>query len=263
MNQVALKRFLDARYEKYHRPEYLRIDPLICLQNFHSAGDLEIAGLVAAALAYGRAETIISNVYKVFERTGPAIAAFAVHASLAEKQRCFEGFRHRFTDGSALALLLHGAGGMVREHGSLESCFVNGLSAGHETIKEALDCFTGQIKGSVAAKERSGVDYLLPSPSSGSACKRLNMYLRWMVRENDGIDLGVWKSVPASKLVIPVDTHVARIARSLGLTRRSTVDWKMAHEITVRLRSICRSDPARYDFSLCRSGMVNFRRNAA
>jgi uncharacterized protein (TIGR02757 family) len=110
---------------------------------------------------------------------------------------------------------------------------------------------------------RKALDYLLPSPESGSACKRLNMYLRWMVRKNDGIDRGTWTGVPASMLIMPVDTHVARIAGSLGLTKRKSADWAMAEEITSRLRECDPDDPVRFDFSLCRTGMVDFRRKAA
>jgi uncharacterized protein (TIGR02757 family) len=108
-----------------------------------------------------------------------------------------------------------------------------------------------------------GFDFLVPSPESGCACKRMAMYLRWMVRPDDGIDMGVWKSVPPSALVIPVDTHIAAIARELRLTGRKTADWRMAEEITARLRRIDPFDPVRFDFSLCRTGMVSVRKDAA
>jgi uncharacterized protein (TIGR02757 family) len=134
------------------------------------------------------------------------------------------------------------------------------------TIKKPLEHFTEKIRrhaSRLAPARQKSFEYLFPSPQSGSACKRLNMYLRWMVRKKDGIDLGVWENVPVFKLVIPVDTHVARIARNIGLTRRTTVDWRMSEEITLNLRRFDPADPVRYDFSLCRSGMVDSRRKAA
>lgn len=268
MPHPSLKTFLETQYSRYHRPEYITMDPLVCVREFTAPRDIEIAGLVAAALAYGRVEIIIRNVSRIFTLTGDAIADFAMGTTLREKYRAFHGFSHRFNDGSDLALLLHGLGAVSRKHGSLESLFVNGLSSGDKTVKAALTHFTSGIKAAIPARaaetrRRSALEYLLPSPESGSACKRLNMYLRWMVRENDGIDFGIWRRVPASLLVMPVDTHVAHLAGSLGLTKRKSVGWPMAEEITARLREYDQTDPVRYDFSLCRTGMVDFRRKAA
>lgn len=265
MSSNNYKQFLERQYRLYHRPEYLRLDPLTCLSGFCSKNDLEIAGLVASALAYGRAEIIIRNVSKVFEITGLNIAKFSPQTSLSRKFMLFKSFKHRFTDGHDIAVLLEALGTLQNEYGSLESLFMEGFRAGDTTIKNALAHFTKKIRclaARTAGDRKKSIDYLLPSPLSGSACKRLNMYLRWMVRPHDGIDLGVWKNIPSAKLVIPVDTHVARISRSLGLTNRGSADWKMAEEITAKLRAIDPNDPVRFDFSLCRSGMVDFRRNA-
>jgi uncharacterized protein (TIGR02757 family) len=266
METKALKIFLENQFLTYHRPEYLRMDPLVCLRRFHAPRDLEIAGLVASALAYGRVETIIKNVSQIFDRAGNRIADFATDTTLKEKVSTFKGFVHRFNDGSDIARLLHAVGGICKKYGSLESLFIRGLSTDDATIKTALSTFVLVLKTGVpklSDSRQKAFDYLLPSPSSGSACKRLNMYLRWMVRENDGIDCGVWKSVPAALLIMPVDTHVARIAGSLELTHRNSVDWTMAEEVTARLRECDPRDPVRFDFSLCRTGMVDFRRKAA
>jgi uncharacterized protein (TIGR02757 family) len=261
-----LKPYLEEQYERYHRPEYLRLDPLICLQGFRSPADLEIAGLIAAVLAYGRAEIIIRNVNKIFDRTGFDLAEFSKATSLRDKQRLFGDFKHRFTDGNAMAALLHGAGRALAQYGSLESLFIEGLRPEAASVRDALVDFTETLRREatrIAPASVPSVKFLLPSPASGSACKRMNMYLRWMVRKCDGIDFGVWKRVPSSKLFIPVDTHVARISRTLGLTERAAADWAMAEEITGRLRIIDKEDPVRFDFSLCRAGMVDFRRRAA
>ena len=266
MKTARLKEFLEQQYQLYHRPEFLRLDPLICIRDFSGPADIEIAGLVASVLAYGRAETIIQNVSGIFKRTGTSVAAFAVDTTLPQKQRLLRNFKHRFNDGRDIALMLHGAGRIVKKYGSLESFFIRRLDPAAPTVREALSHFVaGLLKQarSVEPDTSASFGFLLPSPASGSACKRLNMYLRWMARSSDGIDRGVWKRVPAAKLVMPVDTHVARITAGLRLTARSAADWTMAEEITGRLRACDPFDPVRYDFSLCRSGMVDFRRKAA
>jgi uncharacterized protein (TIGR02757 family) len=135
------------------------------------------------------------------------------------------------------------------------------MTAG-ETIKDGLNRFAISMRAMAQKIRKGGIQtfaFFFPIPAAGSTCKRLNMYLRWMVRPDDGIDLGLWKSVPVSKLMMPVDTHVAALSVKLGITNRETVDWKMAEEITAVLRRIQPGDPVRYDFSLCRAGMVDFR----
>jgi uncharacterized protein (TIGR02757 family) len=266
MKIASLKVYLENQYRVYHRHKYLRTDPLVCLSMFGQAQDIEIAALVAAVLAYGRVEMIIQKVTDIFRRTGPSIAAFAVKASLADKLRLLGDFKYRFTDGYDIAVFLHSLGKIRSETDSLESLFVAGFSEDNSTIKSGLEHFTQtirQVAHRMAPLRDKSIGYLLPFPSSGSACKRSNMYLRWMVRKRDGIDLGIWKTIPSSSLVMPVDTHVARISRELGLTRRSSADWRMAEEITVSLLACDAADPIRYDFSLCRAGMMHFRRDAA
>jgi uncharacterized protein (TIGR02757 family) len=266
MKNRDLKVFLEKQYARFHNPGYLRLDPLICLRGFASKRDVELAGLVAAALSYGRVETIIRNVSEVFRRTGRRIARFASRTTLEKKIALFRGFRHRFNDGIDIALLLHSAGGLQAGYGSLESLFIEGLARGDGKIRNALAHFTSKISARalrLAPGRRRSIAFLLPSPQSGSACKRLNMYLRWMVRPDDGIDFGIWERVRPFMLIIPVDTHVAAIARRMGLTERTTADWKMAEEITSRLRDCDAGDPVRYDFSLCRAGMAAARRRAA
>jgi uncharacterized protein (TIGR02757 family) len=266
MNLCDCKSILEDRFKSFHRSEYLRTDPLICLQGYSNPADLEIAGLIAAMLAYGRVETIIRNVDDLLRRIGPAPADFIKNATFTEISSRLRGFKHRFNDGRDCAATLHAAGGMLRRFGSLEAFFIRGYENNDWTIESALDRFTVCLKKTArrfAPDRASQIGFLLSSPASGSACKRMNMYLRWMIRPRDGIDLGIWSAIPPSKLIMPLDTHVARIARSLGLTRRRSADWTMALEITAVLRRIAPLDPVRFDFSLCRSGMLAFRRRAA
>ncbi|MCU0609006.1 MAG: TIGR02757 family protein [Chitinispirillaceae bacterium] len=265
MNAAALKKLLEQTYDQFHKPEYLQLDPLICLRAFDTPADIEIAGLVAASLAYGKVENIIKNVSRIFDLTSKNITVFCADTTLAQKQKLLGHIKHRFTEGNSVALLLHTIGRILMNHGSLERLFIKNLNKDDATIKPALENFVSELRlyAHRFSPEDSGIRYLLSSPASGSACKRLNMYLRWMIRPADGIDLGIWKQVSASKLLIPLDTHVARISRSLGLTGRSTVNWQMAEEITAKLRVFDPLDPVRYDFSLCRTGMISHRKKAA
>ena len=169
---------------------------------------------------------------------------------------------HRWTRGVDLAALLWILRQMVEEAGSIERFFVSGIEAGDLDVGPALDRFSQRalavdircVYGRVP--KRPGVCYFFPRPSAGSACKRLNLFLRWMVRE-DEVDLGVWNRLPPAMLIVPLDTHVIRLGRCLRLTRYTSPGWKMAADITASLRKLDPSDPVRFDFSLCHVGMMN------
>jgi len=252
-------------YDRFHAPEFLGIDPLITLQKF-SCIDIETGALVASVLSYGRVETIISHCETLFSIMDYQPFGFTMNLTYREKMKRLKTFRHRFSSGEDIALFLEAVASIIRTHGSVEAFFTSALQMSETGIAGAMDAFSEEVRkrASAVCGDLPGYfAFLVPSPRQGSACKRMNMYLRWMIRPADGIDLGVWKSIPPSCLVIPVDTHIARIARGLGLTSRSTADWRMAEEITGMLRFIDGDDPVRFDFSLCRSGMVQARRSAA
>jgi uncharacterized protein (TIGR02757 family) len=259
-----LGQMLDRTYEAYHRPSFLEMDPLVVVRRYAGCGldSLEIAGLIAASLSYGRVESIVSFLDTLFVRLGPDIRAFTDETTFRKKLDALGDLRYRFNSGMDLAVLVQCIGKIRSAHGALGELFGDSMSTSDDTIGPALHKFVSSLRRcaeSLPVKPQPSFGYLLASPESRSACKRMNMYLRWMVRADDGIDLGVWPRVPASKLVMPVDTHVARIARRWGLTDRRTVDWAMAEEITARLRRYSPRDPVKYDFSLCRLGMVNTR----
>jgi uncharacterized protein (TIGR02757 family) len=265
VNQTALHKKLDDIFQKYHKPEYLRLDPLLCVHAFAERQEREIAGLVASVLAYGRAEIIIRNCNTLFEKTGNEISAFATTTSYSEKKKLFKGFKHRFNDHIDMALLFQIIGEIIKEYGTIEGLFVASAEKSL-SMKVLLHNFSIAVKKRgerIFGCSKKSFEYLFPSPESGSACKRLNMYLRWMVRRDDSIDFGLWRRVSSSLLIIPVDTHIASLARELKLTTRKSADWAMAEEITARLRRFDPDDPVRYDFSLCRVGMVDFRKEAA
>lgn len=263
MSKVELKRKLDFFYKQYHLPAYLNTDPIQCVHRFLTDSDREIAGLVASVLAYGRAEIIIRNCEWIFEKTGLAITDFVKETSFKEKKKVLKGFKHRFNDEVDMALLLECVSIILKQCGSMERLF---LQCGKDDTKQSLIFFSRFFKDqgmAVLGTRKKSYEYFFPSPESGSACKRLNMYLRWMVRPDDSIDFGIWKNVSPSILIIPVDTHIASIARTLEMTERGSADWLMAEQITSVLRTIDPDDPVRFDFSLCRVGMIDFRRVAA
>lgn len=259
MSRSNLPLILNKIYNRYHSPAYLEIDPLVCVRRFKDPSQIEIAGLLASSLAYGRVESIIQTVDSILGITGKDIHSFVNNTSFTEKKKHLRYIKHRFNNGLDIALLLEAVKKVLDKYGSLEKLFLNSFNRGNNTIKVAGCNFVSAIKQygmeSNGKKRRSSFEYLLPSPLSGSACKRLNMYFRWMIRREDGIDLGVWSHVSPSILIMPVDVHVTRVARFLKLTSRKSTDWKMAEEITARLRRVDPDDPVKYDFSLCRFGM--------
>jgi len=249
MISAALKESLDDLHARYNRRAMVRPDPLEFLWDYPDPRDREIVALVASSLAYGRVAQILRSVRAALDRIGSP-ARFLERSSESALRRSFSGFRHRFTTGEEMAALLYGAKRACERRGSLLACFEAELSDSDETVLRALSGFVAQL--SEPSGGRCGS--LLASPADGSACKRLNLFLRWMVR-HDAVDPGGWEPVGAARLVIPLDVHVHRICRRLGLTRRRPADLRTALEITRAFRLICPEDPIRYDFAISRLGI--------
>lgn len=245
---IMQKKFLEKIYKKYNRRKYVSPDPLEFLYNYKKDQDIEIIGLVAASLAYGRVAQILKSVNSILEKLSPLPKEFLVKEK--KLNLLFKGFRHRFTTGKDISSLLEGVKKAVIKHGSLQNCFLNGYSENDGTIIPALSNFVKEVKG------RGKDAYLLPSPEKGSACKRLNLYLRWMVRK-DNVDPGGWKKVPKSKLIVPLDTHLFNIAGIFGFSNRKQANLKSALEITNAFKQFCPRDPVKYDFALTRFGIRN------
>jgi uncharacterized protein (TIGR02757 family) len=256
-----LKETLDSLYATRSR-QHLANDPLSFCHRFTAPHDREIAGLIASCLAYGNVKIILRNLQRVFGLIGPSPRRFVEGFDPAEEMLRFAGFKHRFNDGRDLCALFLAVRTMIEEADSIEAFFLAGLSP-DEDITAALNRFAAAVLafdyspvfGSAEPPGDSYFPFFFPSPASGSACKRLCMYLRWMVRPDDGIDLGVWQGVSPAQLIIPVDAHIQRLGRLLGLTSRKQADWKMAREITASLRILDPADPVKYDFSLCHLGI--------
>ena len=235
-------------------------DPVEFPHRYTDPRDIEVSALLAAALAYGRADLFRPKVDALLKRMGPSPAAFVRALDVAGARELLTGFVYRFNVGTDVAVLLLGMGRVLRELGSLEALFVRGLEA-RGSLHGALAAFTEALRDvpmeplRKALGPERGLHHLLPAPLGPGAAKRLNLFLRWMVRGPDGVDLGIWTRVRPSALLIPLDTHIGRISLHLGLTRRKDSSWRTAEEITASLRALDAEDPVRYDFALCHYGM--------
>jgi uncharacterized protein (TIGR02757 family) len=227
-------------------------DPLELARRFEQPLDQEVAGLIAAAFAYGRANIIVANIDTVLARMRPSPFAYLQKFDEAEAKQRFAGFAHRFHKTRELVDLMACLAAAIRAHGSLGALFRVCYDERDADIGPALTRFVDALLGE---RRTPALEYLLTSPANGSACKRMNLYLRWMVRRTSP-DLGLWTFVDPAKLVMPVDTHIHRIATFLGLNRRKSTDWKTARALTDRLAKFDRADPVRYDFALCRLGIL-------
>ncbi len=257
----AIPGLLETLYRRYHRPEMLPPDPLVFVRRFGSPDDGEVAGLLAASLAYGRVDAIMGALGRVFGRLGPAPRKALETTPPREWVDRFEGFRYRFHRGQDLALLCVLVARALERYGGLARLFVQVDPGGD--IRGALCGFAEAILGQDPrpvlpgrrVPDRHPVRHLLASPRRGGAAKRLCLFLRWMVRK-DALDPGFWQGrVDPARLVVPLDVHVARAGRALGFTRRKSTDWRTAQEITGALRRYDPADPLRYEFSLFRFGM--------
>lgn len=246
--EKPVKARLEHLYHDYNDPAYIHPDPLECVRNYASIGDREIAGIIASCLAFGRVSQILSALERVFAVMGPSPRAYVEKGCLKIFQNDFKGFVYRFVRDEHLSALLSGLRDMLGAYGSLENCFVSGLSHGDETVVPAMGRFVGHLVGN------HDPGYLVARPDKGSAMKRMNLFLRWMVR-CDAVDPGGWDRVGPSRLVVPLDTHMHRMARRLGLTGRNQADLRTALEITDAFRRFNPNDPVKYDFVLTRFGI--------
>lgn len=245
----SLRPSLDALYGRYNHRHFVDPDPLVPLYGYAKPVDQEIVGLITASLAFGNVRQILKSIDVVLAAL-PNPAKSLPDLSEATLQARFAGFRHRYVTGTEMTSLLGAAGQALRDYGSLGACFAAHDDATSPTLLPALTGFVGYLRHHGTLEK----NYLLPDPARGSACKRWFMYLRWMVRE-DAVDLGLWRDRGAHRLIIPVDTHMHRVARGLGLTRRKSADLKTALEITRAFQLVYPEDPVRYDFCLTRLGI--------
>ena len=259
--ESTLKPVLDRLYSDFNYPDSAA-DPIQIVRRFERNDDREVVGFCAASLAFGRVASVLQSIERLVAIMGPAPAAYVRRFDPARDAPAFKGLVHRWTRERDLIALLWVIRQMLDRSGSIEGFFLEGYDASAPDLATALDSFSVRamaldLKAAYGrVPSRPGVCYFFPRPSKGSACKRLNLFLRWMIR-HDALDLGVWTRVPARQLVVPLDTHVIRVGRCLQLTKLQSPGWKMASDITASLARIDPVDPTRYDFSICHLGMMN------
>jgi uncharacterized protein (TIGR02757 family) len=256
-----LKLTLDQLYAGFNYPDSAT-DPVQIVRRYARDDDREVVGFVAASLAFGRVASVLQSIERVLAVMGPAPAAYVRGFDVRRDGIAFADIVHRWTRGRDIAALVWLMRQMIDRAGSLEDYFVAGYDASAPDVGDALDRFSTRamaidLRSAYGrVPRRPGVCYFFPRPSAGSACKRLNLFLRWMVRR-DALDLGVWRRVPPAKLIVPLDTHVIRVGRCLRLTTYASPGWRMARDITESLRALDPDDPVKYDFALCHLGMMN------
>lgn len=228
-------------------------DPVEFVHRYGHADDRELVALIASSLAFGNVKALRAKIEDALARLGPDLARVAEDP--AEVARRLLGWKHRVYRAEHLTGLLVGARRVQRASGSLGAALAAQLQRTGD-LREALSAWAAAIRreGGLDGDSRGGA-HILADPGKGSAVKRLMLLLRWMIRPADGVDLGLW-DIPTSRLLIPVDTHIHKLSRNLGLTRRNDVSWRTAEEITAALRRLDPDDPVKYDFSLCHLGML-------
>jgi uncharacterized protein (TIGR02757 family) len=266
-----LQQPLDRLCREFDWARRVEQDAIQFPHRYHDPADIEIAGLFASCMAYGRVDLFGAWVTWVLDRMGESPARFVWSFDLEKHRHLFAGFRYRFNrDRDVLAFCL-AAQRVLARHGSLEAFFLEGYSSTHPHVGLALEHFAhGFVGGDLSAvfprnRLSYGFKHWFPLPSTGGACKRLHLYLRWMVRR-ERPDFGIWRGIPPSALLMPVDTHIENMARSIGLTRRRSRTWRMVEELTAALRRLDPADPVKYDFALCHkrmSGQCLNRRDVA
>ena len=265
MKRDLLRLRLEELYRQYdHR--FVTPDPLEFVRAQETDADREVVGVLASGLAFGTVVQIKRSIAAVLEVLGPRPAEAVATLDPREAAARLRGFRHRWVNGRDVACLMYLTRQMRASHGTVEAFFAEGLSPGDTDVGPALASFSARAlaldHGGLYRGRRiprgGGVRYFFPSPAAGSACKRLNLFLRWMSRR-DGVDLGVWRRPDPSQLVLPLDAHTYAIARRIRLTRYRSPGWAMALDVTSRLRQLDPADPVKYDFAFHRMGLL--RRN--
>lgn len=261
---ARLRTLLDGLAARTDTAARMGFDPVEIPRRYTDPADAEVAGLVASCLAYGRADLFKPVVERILAAMGPSPARFAEAYARSPDPAAFPFASYRFNRPADVRALVAAIGHLRVVHGSLGGRFATlfrEAGGGPAALRPALERFARELREAppvaplLRGRGRRGLLHLLPDAGGAGACKRLNLYLRWMVRGPDGIDLGIWREVPPSALLIPLDTHLHRLGVLLGLTARRDASWRTAEEVTAALREIDPGDPVRFDFPLCHLGM--------
>jgi uncharacterized protein (TIGR02757 family) len=242
-----IKDLLDEKFRQYNTKGFIANDPILIPHRFSKKEDVEIAGFLAATIAWGNRRSIINNATRLMELMDDSPFDFVSQHTTGDLKR-FDGFVHRTFNSTDLKFFIRSLKNIYAKHGSMEMAFSNGLSKEDESIKNAIIHFRLQF---LKPSHEKRTEKHVSNPLANSSAKRLCMYLRWMVRKDGaGVDFGIWKSIAPSQLCLPLDVHTGNVSRKLGLLKRKQDDWKAVEEITSVLRKFDPHDPIKYDFSL-------------
>ncbi|MDD5326811.1 MAG: TIGR02757 family protein [Phycisphaerae bacterium] len=259
MSKVQIENVLEKLYAKYNHRKFIKPDPLQFVYHYSAPADMEIAGLLASSLAYGRVQQIEKSLTELLGLMEADPFEFVMNFD-KQKRKKLKNFKHRFTAGDDISDLLELLKKVLNQYGSIEELFIQGYNPEDKNIIPALSKFCDSLLGMHAKAHKghvtTGLSYLLPNPAAGSPCKRLNLFLRWMVRDDD-VDAGLWKSIDKAKLIVPIDVHMGRLCRILGFHNRKVISLSTAVKITERFFEIEPTDPVKYDFSLSRIGIMD------
>jgi uncharacterized protein (TIGR02757 family) len=255
-----LRTILNRFYREYDFRQRILHDPIEFPHRYNNTGDIEIAGFLACCFAYGKIGLFKPVIEKILSIMGESPYDFLLHSSVTRQAKRFQGIHYRFNGNEDIICLLFMLQIILRKESSLESVLMKHYRDADENIGNSLAAMMDRFLSVDTTKiygrniKPSGLIQFFPSPAKGSTCKRSSLFLRWMIRDKD-IDFGIWKNIPKNKLVIPLDTHIMKISRCLGFTKRNSADWKTAVEITRVLKQFDPEDPLKYDFALCHHGI--------
>lgn len=252
--KTQLKAFLDKKVLLYNRPAFIKEDPVSIPHMFSKRQDIEIAGFFAAVFSWGNRVTIINKSRELLQRMGNEPHAFCLQHSTTDLEGLLT-FKHRTFNATDLLYFVAFFKQHYSQHDSLETAFTRGLNKKDTTVENGLIGFYDYFFSLPDIPQRTRKH--ISSPLKNSSCKRINMYLRWLVRRDDkGVDFGLWESISPSQLICPLDVHVARVATQLGILQRKVPDWQAALELTSFLRTLDKADPVKYDFALFGTGVM-------
>lgn len=252
----TLRNKLEFHYNAFDKTS-IEPDPLQFLHEYKNPYDIEIVGLISSIFAYGNVNLIINKLEEIFIRLGKSPYNKIKKLSFEESVKISKDLSYRFYKDEDIAKLFFLLKLIIKEYGSIKNLFLTGYDEKENNLKNAISNFSQNCFSILKENEfniTNGIRFMFADPSTGSACKRFNLFLRWMIRK-DELDFGLWNEIPTNKLVIPVDTHIAKISFQLRLTKRKNINWKTAEEITENLKKFDSVDPVKYDFALCHIGM--------
>ena len=254
MNRDALKDFLDKKVDEYNQPSFIDKDPILIPHQFTRKQDIEISGFLAAIFAWGNRTTIINKSRELLSLMGDSPYEFCLDHNPKDLAR-LENFRHRTFSFTDLIYFIDFFKFHYQKHESLEPAFAQFMNDDHDSIEPALNGFHDYFFSLEFVPSRTRKH--ISAPKKGSTCKRLNMFLRWMVRQDyKNVDFGIWKKMSPSQLICPIDLHVARVARHFDLLKREKTDWQAARELTNNLKLMDPADPVKYDYALFALGIA-------